>query len=65
MCWTLIATKMRRFSAGGISFERKGIGANPVRPGTSEGKIQVQGVEDDEIEIEAELCEGIRVLKKM
>ena len=44
-----------------ISFERKGSGANPVRPGRSEGKIQVQGVEDDEIEIEAEVCEESRV----
>ena len=48
-----------------MSFERKGIGANPVRPGRSEGKIQVQGVEDDEIEIEAEVCEESRVPKKM
>ena len=46
---------MRRFSAGG---------ANPVRPGRSEGKIQLQGVEDDEIEIEAEVCEESRVPKK-
>ena len=48
------------FQQAGIS-----IGANPVRPGTSEGKIQVQGVEDDQIEIEAEVCEEIRVPKKM
>ena len=53
------------FEQAGISFERKGIGANPVRPGSSEGKIQVQGVENDEIEIEAEVCEEIRVPKKM
>ena len=46
-----------------MSFEKKGIGANPVRPGTREGKIQVQEVENDEIE--AEVCEEIRVLKKM
>ena len=38
---------------------------NPVRPGRSEGKIQVQGREDDEIEIEAEVCEESRVPKKM
>ena len=31
------------FQQAGISFERKGNGANPVRPGRSEGKIQVQG----------------------
>ena len=46
-----------------MSFEKKGIGANPVRPGTREGKIQVQEVENDEIE--AEVCEEIRVPKKM
>ena len=45
------------FQQAGISFERNGIGANPVRPGRSEGKIR--------IEIEAEVCEESRVPKKM
>ena len=31
------------FQQAGISFERKGIGTNHVRPGRSESKIQVQG----------------------
>jgi hypothetical protein len=48
-----------------MNFESEGIGANPVRPCMGEGEIQVQGVEDDEIEIEAEVCEESRVPKRM